>query len=262
MRLAWPIALIGGVLLLCGSFYAQSNLQQAGGWHFEQVQFYPSGSHLGVGLTDINADRASALKLGEPRGVEVRTVEENSPAARAGIQAGDVLLTYNGEEILSGPQLGRLVGETPPDRKVKIEYWRDGKTKTTIAVLSAGAAKSADSPAPMSTLQAWNVPDIPRMLMLWDNFALGIECEPIDSQIAQYFGVESGILIRRVEKGYVADKAGLKAGDVITEIDTRSISGPRDLISYLRTRHQPAKSISIEVVRDHKTRTFSIPLAE
>jgi serine protease Do len=261
MRFTWPAAaLLCGLLLLCGSFYAQSGARES--WRFEQVQVYASGGHLGVGLTDIDADRATALKLGEPRGVEVRTVQENSPAAAAGIEPGDVLLTYNGEEILSGPQLGRLVNETPPGRKVKIQYWRQGKTKMTTALLTSSTSRPPDPLPSSSALPPWSAAMVPRMLMLWDDLTLGIECEPMDSQIAQYFGVRNGILVRHVEKGYAGDKAGIKAGDVITSIDTRSVAVPRDLISYLRTQHQPGKIMSIAIVRDHKARTLSITLNE
>ena len=126
MRLSMFIRLLwAGALLLSGISSAQSG------------PYRLSGGHLGVGLTDIDADRASALKLGEPRGVEVRSVQPDSPADQAGIAPGDVLLTYNSEEILSAPQLGRLVIETPAGRKVKMQYWRQGKTKSVIVILTS-----------------------------------------------------------------------------------------------------------------------------
>ncbi len=240
-------ALISAALVFCNPSYAQSS---------------DGASYLGVGLTDIDANRASALKLGEARGVEVQRVQENSPAERAGIKAGDVLLTYNSEDILSAPQLGRLVGETPPGRKVKIQYWREGKTKATTVVPVSATSRPSDAFSPLTEMQALNVPNIPRMLMLWENLALGIECEPIDSQLAEYFGVNSGILVREVAKNMAGDKAGLRAGDVITSVDTRNIAGPRDLISYLRTQHQPGKTISVSIVRDHRARTLAVPFGE
>jgi serine protease Do len=257
MSVVRAAALLAGVLLSCGSFSAQSVSQS---WHLEQVQFYAPGVHLGVILTEIDADRASVLKLGVPRGVEVRAVQQNGPAANAGIVAGDVLLTYNGEDILSAPQLGRLVSETLPGRKVKVQYWREGKIKTLTVTFPSDV--TASEPRPDVGLQPWNVADFPRMLMLWENATLGIECEPIESQIAEYFGVRSGILVRRVERGFPGGRAGLKAGDVITGVDTTSLAAPRDLISYLRTRHQSSRVLSLDIVRDHKPRTISINLTE
>ncbi len=247
MRFFLPVVLLSCAHLLCCPLHAQSRA---------------SGSYIGVGLTDIDADRASALKLGEARGVEVQHVQENSPAESAGIKAGDVLLTYNSEEILSASQLGRLVSETPSGRKVKLQYWREGKIKTTTVVPVSFQERRGDGLSPLTDMQALNVPNIPRMLMLWENLALGIECEPIDSQLAEYFGVRSGILIREVAKNMAGEKAGLKAGDVITSVDTRNVAGPRDLISYLRTQHQPGKTLSISIVRDHRARTLSVPFGE
>ena len=100
------------------------------------------------------------------------------------------------------------------------------------------------------------------MLMLWNNVQLGITCEPIDSQLAQYFGVNSGILIRAMEKGWAADKAGLRVGDVIVRVDTRTVAAPRDLISYLRSQRDPVKRIDMVFVRDRKTHSATISLIE
>lgn len=240
--------------ILSVAFYLPGSL-------FAQAELRGSGSHLGIALVDISADRASALKLGEPRGVEVRSVQENSPAAAAGIEAGDILLTYNGEEILSAPQLGRLVGETPIGRKVKIQYWRQGKTKSLIV---APVASENVPPEQYSAadLQTSGVTNVPKMLMVWDNLPLGIECEPIDSQLAEYFGVPSGILVRQIAKGMPGEKAGIRAGDVIVSVDTRTVTSTRDFVSYLRTQGQPGKSIVIKLVRDHKPRTIAIGLNE
>lgn len=241
--------------MLAGSFYAQSAGQYGEG---------SPRSHLGLGLTNINGDRANALKLGEPRGVEVRSVEEDGPAEKAGIEVGDVLLSYNGEEILSTPQIGRLVGETPPGRKVKMGYWRSGKAYSAYVKTVAAATQAPQPPyaRPLDGMPVWNVPDFPRMLMLWDNVALGIECEPINTQLAEYFGVQNGILIRHVEKGFPADTAGLKAGDVILSVDTRSMSAPRDFISYLRTQRQPGTTLLMSIVRNRKSHSISIPLSQ
>ena len=244
-RLVLPLC--GLTLLFSLAFYGHSEVLRG---------------HLGVILTDIDSDRAASLKLDRQGGVEVRSVEENSPADRAGFEAGDVLLTYNSEEILSGLQVGRLVNETPAGRKVKIEYWRHGKTKTAVVTLAASAPRATDdaTPNPIAGPAAWNVPDIPRMLMVWQNLALGIEFEPLDGQLAQYFGVPGGVLIRRAEPGFAGERAGLRAGDVITGIDTRLVATPRDLISYLRTEHQPGKILRITVMREHKPRSFTINL--
>jgi serine protease Do len=261
MRIGLASALVAGGVLACGLFCAKSLAQ--GGWPFEKSEPEAPRSHLGVGLKTVDADRANVLKLGTARGVEILSIEEGSAADKAGLKPGDVLLTYNGEQILSTPQVGRLVSETPPGRKVKIDYWRDGKNRSaTVLMLGFGATSSDTSQSPPVVTIPLGVPDFPRMLMLWDNVGLGVECEPIDGQIAEYFGVPHGTLIRHVEKGYPAEKAGLRAGDVILSVDTRVVAAPRDLISYLRTQTSPGRTLSIQIVRDHKQRTISLSLAE
>ncbi len=231
----------------------------AGSLHGQGISRTGGVSYIGVGLVNISADRANTLKLGEPRGVEVGKVTENSPAQTAGIQVGDVLLAYNSEEILSPEQLGRLVRETPAGRKVKLEYWRDGKAKSTIIVPAADNTLGPDQSSAAANFQSVSAPNIPRMLIVWDNLVFGIEFEPVDSQLAQYFGVTGGILVRDVGRGLRGEKAGLKAGDVITAIDTRTISSPRDLISYTRTEHVPGKTVIIKIFRDRKPRTLTVP---
>jgi serine protease Do len=223
-------------------------------------------SYLGVGLVDIDSDRAKALKLDEPRGVEVNKVEDGSPAEKAGIKPGDVLLTYNGENILGAQQLGRLVRETPVGRRIKIQLWRDGRMQTVAAVTEAGRAGVFQMPQISDELkhvqlpnwkEIW-IPNIPDPLLLWRNRSLGIDCEEVNSQLADYFGVKHGMLVRSVAKGSPAEKAGFKAGDVLVSIGDRPITSVHDLTSFMRMQRQPEKPISISVMRDHRELTMTV----
>jgi len=230
--------------------------------HLVPAQFRGTGSYLGVRLVDIDADRARTLKLAEERGVEVTNVEEDSPAAKAGIKPGDVLLKYNEENILGAQQFVRLVRETPQGRRVNIQIWRDGRIQTTV--VTTGAPKFPPFEMPPS-LVGVNLPDMrflpvdtPTVLMAWKNSLLGIECESLDSQLAEYFGVKHGALVRSVGKGSPAEKAGIKAGDVLTAIGDRSVGNPHDMISYDRLAHESGKPLSVSLVRDHKAMTVSV----
>src|SRR5579875_1746342 len=95
------------VLALAGSIGAQIG---------SQVQPY-----MGIRCNDVDAERATALKLPELRGVEVKEIVEGGPADHAGMKAGDVILAYNGETVLGAQQFVRLVRETPTGRRVKLE---------------------------------------------------------------------------------------------------------------------------------------------
>ncbi len=259
------LAVLGG-----GRLQAQSDSGRAVRL-FQQVH---AGSYLGISLNDIDADRAKALKLDQERGVEVTRVEEGSPAEAAGIKAGDVLLNYNGENILGAEQFVRLVQETPRGRKVRIQFSRDGKMQTTTVTTGAPQPQWFTGPSvqvnpQMLQLKAQalqlqdrirnlQIPDIPNPLLMWKSTVLGIECESVDSQLAQYFGVKQGVLVRSVEIGSAAEKAGLKAGDVITGIGDRSVTTPRDITSYIRMQSQPGRAVSLALMREHKELTLTV----
>ncbi|MBV9761634.1 MAG: PDZ domain-containing protein [Acidobacteriaceae bacterium] len=221
-----------------------------------------SGVYLGVRLADIDADRARALKLEEERGVEVVKVEPGSPAESAGIRPGDVLLSYNGENILGAQQLGRLVSETPAGRKVRLQFWRDGKMQSTSAVVAEMQPPRVfpdDMNLQIPSMHI-TVPAFPNAMLVWTTPALGIECEPLDSQLAEYFGVKRGVLVRSVGKGSAADKAGLRAGDVLTAVGDRPVTSARDVVSGVRAQRHPGQSVSVALVRDRKEMTLNVPL--
>jgi serine protease Do len=231
------------------------------------------GSYLGVNLADIDPDRVKVFKLEEPRGVEVVKVEEGSPAEKAGIKPGDVLLSYNGENILGAQQLGRLVRETPERRKVKVQLWRDGRAQTLTIITESRGSRDFDMDTELRRLYVPGqdetfdrlrarllnmAPEIPNPMLMWSIPALGIECEPVDSQLAEYFGVKRGMLVRSIAKGSPAEKAGLKAGDVLTSIGDRPVATSHDVTGFLRMQRQPSTPTSVVVVRERKQLTLKL----
>lgn len=255
------------VIAFAAATVLTGNLLEAQTIRESQFLFAPqlraTGSYLGVSLAEVDADRAAALKLGEARGVEVTKVEEGSPAENAGLKAGDVLLSYNGENILGVQQFVRLVRETPQGRRIRIQFWRDGKMQSTVATTGEARSHILEIPpglvgVEVPDLRNFSMPDIPNPLLVWKSSMLGMECEPVDSQLAQYFGVKRGVLVRSVEKGSAAEKAGLKAGDVLTAVGDQSIATPRDVTSFMRAEHQPGKPVSVALVREHKQLRLSV----
>jgi serine protease Do len=214
------------------------------------AEIHAGGSYLGVGIVDVDAERAKVLKLSQGHGVEVSRVETGSPAAKAGLLIGDVLLEFNGQPLDGPEQLGHLVRETPPGSKVKILVWRAGKSETVWAIVEARKSRIPEvtemwppPPGPM-------IPDMPGPYQSWQSRMLGVECESVGNQLAEYFGVKQGVLIRSVLKGSAAERAGLKAGDVVTKVGDHPVGAPREISEALRDH--AAKTVNVAVTRDHK----------
>jgi serine protease Do len=221
------------------------------------LQVRPSGSYLGVSLADIDANRAKSLKLTEVMGVEILAVEEGEAADQAGIRAGDVILSYNGEKILGAQQFIRLVSETPPGRRVRFVCSRAGEQKEIWITTGTPHALDFES---LDTLSRGRITDVPSPMMLWRNLVLGIESESLNEQLAQSYGVKQGILIWAVSLGSPAQRAGLRAGDVVTGFCGRLIQSPRELGTTLQQLQVGQKPISINLVRDHKPVSVAISL--
>src|SRR5579884_3424248 len=219
-------------------------------------------SYMGVNLADIDNERAHALKLRDIHGVEITRIEDGSPAAKAGLKVGDVVLEYNGQRVEGMEQFGRFVRETPVGRDVKLMISRDG-TPQNISV-TIGSRKdvlrngewSVVAPPGDRTFR-FNVPEInipmPDVPMIFQSSrmgVLGVEVEALSPQLADFFGVKDGVLVRAVVKDSAAEKAGIKAGDVITKVEQESITSPGELSSAVRAVRSKT-TFPVQVFRDH-----------
>jgi serine protease Do len=209
------------------------------------------GSFLGVGIQEIDSNRAKELKLPEEAGVEVTRVAPDSPAEKAGIKTGDIVTNYNGQRVEGMDQFSRMVRETPAGREVKIGILRNGAPQTINAKIVARPAVAGQLiPAPVQNPFELRFPDMPQSRMTWRSTMLGIEAEALDGQLAEFFGVKEGVLVRTVTPGAAADKAGIKAGDVIVRIDDAKVATPADISAHLRAAR--GRPVSVVVVRDRK----------
>lgn len=216
-----------------------------------------SSSYLGIGVLEVNAERAKALKLTEERGVEVRSVEEDSPAAKAGLKEGDVVLEYNGQRVEGAEQFIRMVRETPAGRQSRLIVSRGGATQTltaTIGQRSGTRIFGGKVVIPEIRIPEIHIPDVPRSQMAWSSSLLGIQSESLQSQLAGFFGVKEGVLVKSVVRGSAAEKAGILAGDVIVKVDGAAVSTPREISSRLRT----GKAMQITLVRQKKEMNLSV----
>ena len=258
-----------------------------------------SGSYLGIGGIDIDEDRAKALNLKDARGVEIKSVDADSPASKAGLKDGDVVLEYNGQPVAGIEQFARLVRETPAGRDVKLSYSRNGVAQTATARIAArtgriningpninipldiripdiptgrmtwrssmlGATAHSDGDGfsftmpPMPPIPAI---DLPAGHMTWRSTTLGLETESLSSQLAEFFGVKEGALVRAVSKSSAAEKAGIKAGDIVVKVDETKVSSPREIISAVRSL-RTKRTFPVVVVRNRQEMTFTVSIEE
>jgi len=114
---------------------------------------------IGVALGEMTKEVAESLGLGKPRGAYVRNVEPGGPAAAGGIEAGDVILSFNGREINKSTDLPRVVGEAKPGSTATVQVWRKGATRelsVTVADTDAGQASTKKSDAPAANSNSAN----------------------------------------------------------------------------------------------------------
>lgn len=232
------------------------------------VQVFGGGAQIGVTINDIEAEDARQGKTG----VMVETVTPGSPADKAGIKAGDAIVEYDGERVRSVRQFTRLVQESAADRSVAAVLSRAG-SKVTVNVTPERSSWSDDFgfrlldrprmvvPTPVPpTPPAARTPrpffdgEFPTILRLGGARRLGLTMESLDDQLAEYFGVKEGVLVKSVSDGSVAQKAGIKAGDVITAFDGRKVYETSDVTRAME-RVADSGEFSVEIVRDKKTQT-------
>jgi S1-C subfamily serine protease len=221
---------------------------------------------LGVSISEVTADKAKELKLPAERGVLLTDVEADSPAAKAGLKSGDVITEFNGQKVEGTAQFRRFVRETPAGRTVQLTYWRDGRSQT--ASVQLGQARSAFHMRPKDFNFHFQMPQLDRLrvmpelkLFSMGRPLLGIDAEDLSGQLGGYFGAPDGegVLVRSVNEGSPAEKGGLKAGDVITQVNGERVKSVSDLREKLRAGAEK-KTFALGVLRNRSQVTVNVEI--
>jgi Do/DeqQ family serine protease len=171
---------------------------------------------IGVVIQDVTPDLAQALGLAESSGVVVSSVEHDSPAAGAGLQAGDVIMSINGHRISSSADLRNRIGLAPVGSEIEIDYMRNGTRKSvTMRIEVAGAVDETE--AQVDRLEG-----------------------------AEFRDAGGTVVIKHIEEGSAAAQSGLRVGDVIVAVNRRPVSSLSDLSTAL---HNATRTIGLELVR-------------
>jgi len=221
-----------------------------------------SGSRIGLSIEDV-ADNDAA-----DEGAVIRDVRPESPAESAGFAEGDVMVEFDGERVRSARQLTRLVQETPAGRTVRAAVMRDGR-RVELEVTPEPA--SSDVAAVVGRLGlAERLGDVYTRVLpdAGRNFTydfrarpvrLGVNVQALSPQLADYFGVDDGVLVSSVDEESAAADAGLQAGDVITSVDGRSVEDSASLRRRLSAA-DPGEEVSIGVARAGRELELTAPL--
>ncbi len=170
---------------------------------------------LGVLIQDVTRNLAESFGLDKPEGALIAKVLPDSPAARAGLRVGDIIVEYDGHPVPDSGSLPPLVGRTPVGKRVRIRIVRDGRPRTVTV-------RIGELPEEVGT---------GGKARRYEDTRLGLVLEPLDEETRQELGLEDGgVRVVRVT-GAPAREAGLRSGDVILRIDTRPV---KDLEAYRR----------------------------
>jgi serine protease Do len=233
------------------------------------------GSWLGVETQEVTGEKAKDLKLSAERGVVIGKVLDESPAAKAGLKDGDVITEINGERVEGTVQFRRMIRETPAGRSLQLTVWRDGRSQKISATLGKMQENRRQWMNATPQMFKFEMPEMPEVAPLpgmpnieWDNGnllmnrpRLGIDAEDLSGQLGSFFGAPDGeaILVRGVNPGSAAEKAGVKAGDVITSLNGERIHDLAELRSKLSAAGE-AKTAKLGVLRNKSTLTLEVEI--
>ena len=262
------IALLAAALV-APALVAQQRIKPAMN-QISEVMVQKDMSYLGIGVQDVDSERAKALKLKEERGAEITSVEPDTPAFKAGIKAGDVVLEFNGTPVQGMEHLQRLVRETPAGRTVKLQIWRNGAPVTINATVGLRKGMWLEAPGDINVAVAPSAPmppmpptTMPGIIAIMPSGLLGIEGEPLNQepQFAEFMGVKDGVLVKAVNRNSAAERAGIKAGDVIVRVDDSHVSSAGDITRTLRAS-RGKKAFNVTLVRSKKEMALNVNLDE
>jgi serine protease Do len=241
-------------------------------------------SYLGVQSQEVTKENFAKFGLREVRGVAVERVMENSPAAQAGLQTGDVILRFEGEEVTSTRKLTRLIGEVAPDHRARITVLRNGSERELTATMGRRPGPAFQAATSMGDWYGLpGIPEFPRtpatpsmpfprgttvvpapprdyqeFFRSAERRQIGVGLATINKQLGDYFGVSDGkgVLVNNVRENSPAAKAGLRAGDVIVEVDGKVVDGPAALTRAISEKKEG--DVNLTIIRNKNRQTVRV----
>jgi S1-C subfamily serine protease len=231
-----------------------------------------SQGYLGVDISDVDTEKAQALKLKETRGAVITLIDHDAPAGQIGLKVNDVVLALNGQTVDGAEQLRKMLKEIPAGRSVSIEISRDGNIQTIAVQLAERKTLEHDvwdkigsadvsAPVPGMGILAGGVGDATlsggfHLPFFGSTLKVGALVEPLTSQMAEYLGVSGGLMVKQVTRKSEAASAGFRAFDVILKVGPESITTSADWERALHTNE--GKTVAVTILRDKKQQTLTL----
>ena len=210
---------------------------------------------IGVRIQSVSDEIAESLGLVDARGALVASMTKDGPAEKAGLQAGDVILEFNGKPVGQMRELPRIVAESDIDTKVDIVYWRDGKERkgrVSIGELEKAEEEGLLQSGPREVSDSIEVEK------------LGLRVRPLNETLRQDYAVPAdidGVLVAGIKPGSEAFNKGLVEGDIIVEVNQQNIESPSGLIEIIeKARKSGRSSVLLLVNREGDVRFVALKL--
>ncbi len=212
---------------------------------------------LGVQIQSVTDEIAESLGLDKARGALVSGVTEDSPASKAGIESGDVILRFGGKEVPEMRALPRIVAETDVGASVDVEVWRKGKSRTMTVVL--GELEAAEKSGKLTSKTATEVPE--KVVA-----SLGMTLSAIGPELRGRFELKDdakGVLIIEVKEGGPAAEKGLRPGDIVVEVSQEKVATPADVAEKVaKVKEAGRKSVLLLVRRGDGLRFVALKIGK
>ncbi|MDF3917630.1 DegQ family serine endoprotease [Salinicola salarius] len=201
-----------------------------------RTEGHVSRGWLGVVIQPVSKDLAESFGLDGTEGALVSDVSDDSPAQKAGLKAGDVILSADGADIDDSTTLPRLIGQVAPGDEVTLQVMRDGDQRKIDVTVGDWPEQMADDGSPSSGSTN-------------DQSKLGIAISDISDQEKQQLDIDNGALVRRVDPRGAAAAAGIQPGDVIVSFDQKAVDSADQLIDAVK-QADGDRAIPVRIVRD------------
>jgi serine protease Do len=197
---------------------------------------------LGVTIQPLSPELAKSFGVAQQDGALVSSVAEGSPAAQVGVRPGDVVVEYDGHKVGRTTDLSRMVAATPAGKQVTMKVMRDGKQMTLSPTIARLTEKEDEAVASATTEGD-------------KRGRLGVAVEPLTPETARGLGTseKQGLVVKSVQDGSPADQAGIRPGDVITEVNRQPVRSAEDLRQAVE-QHKAGTSMLLLLKREGSAR--------